>query len=155
MATKGDRARLEPVAKQMFVDGQSLVAIEETLGVSRQSLAEWKDWGGWDKAKAAKDNYEAQLVTVRDQIMERVTEAPLQAASYLDSLAKIDAIIFRRTKAAREAGGGTYDRPKVFLENLQWIFTWLQANNPEGLKIIAESFDGLTTAFKESLDGAA
>lgn len=154
MAAKGDRARLMPVARQLYVDGQSLTAIEETLGVSRQTLAEWRDYDGWDKAKAAKDNYEAQLVQVRDEIMARVTEAPLQAASYLDSLAKIDAIIYRRSKSARESTGGVYDRPRVFLENLQWIINWMKESNPEGLKALASVFDEITEAFKAECNSA-
>lgn len=144
MAAKGDRARLEPVARQMFVDGQSLVAIEETLSVSRQTLAEWRDWGGWDKAKAAKDNYEAQLVKVRDDIMQRVTAAPLQAGSYLDSLSKIEAILEKRTRSAREAADAiARQKGEMFLAVIKDLIEYGRGNAPEMVTILEDNFDEL------------
>jgi hypothetical protein len=143
-AVKGDRARLEPVARQMFVDGQSLTAIAETLDVSRQTLSEWKDWGGWDKAKAAKDNYEAQLVRVRDEIMERVAEAPLQAASYLDSLAKIEAILDKRTRSAREAADAiARQKGEMFLQFIKDLIDYGGKHAPDLTAAIQDNFDDL------------
>lgn len=143
-AVKGDRARLEPVARQMFVDGQSLVAIAETLEVSRQTLAEWKDWGGWDKAKAAKDQYEHQLVMVRDQIMERVAEAPLQAASYLDSLAKIEAILDKRARNAREAADAiSRQKADMFLQFIKDFIEYSGKHDQVMAEHIQENFDDI------------
>jgi len=144
MASKGDRARLEPVARQMFVDGQTLVAIEETLGVSRQTLADWKEWGGWDKAKASKDQYEHQLVKVRDEIMERVTEAPLQAASYLDSLAKIEAILDKRARNAREAADAvTRQKAEMFLQFIKDFIEYSSKHDQVMAEYIQGNFDDI------------
>lgn len=155
MAAKGDRARLEPVARQLYIDGNSLTAIEETLDVSRQTLAEWRDWGAWDKAKAAKDNYEAQLIEVRDQIMERVTEAPLQAATYLDSLAKIEAIIERRTKAARDAADAVArQKGEMFLSVLRDLIEYGRVGAPDLLAALENNFDELTDYGRRKYAGA-
>lgn len=144
MAAKGDRARLEPVARQLFVDGQSLTAIAETLDISRQTLTEWREWGGWDKAKEAKDNYEANLVTVRDQIMTQVTTAPLQAGSYLDALAKIEAILDRRTKAAREATDAiARQKGEMFLAVVKDLIEYSRTSAPELLAALEDNFDEL------------
>lgn len=144
MAAKGDRARLEPVAKQMFVDGQSLVAIEETLGVSRQTLAEWREWGGWDKAKASKDQYEHQLVTVRNEIMERVTEAPLQAGSYLDSLSKIEAILDKRARNAREAADAlARQKGEMFLQFIKDLIEYSGKHDQVMAEYIQDNFDDI------------
>lgn len=144
MAAKGDRARLEPVARQMFVDGQSLVAIEETLGVSRQTLADWKEWGGWEKAKAAKDNYEAQLVQVRNDIMEQVKNAPLQAGSYLDSLSKIEAILDKRARSAREAADAiTRQKAEMFLQFIKDLIEYSGKHDQVIGDYIQENFDDI------------
>jgi hypothetical protein len=144
MAAKGDRSRLEPVARQMYIDGKSLTAIEETLDVSRQTLAEWKDWGGWDKAKAAKDNYEAQLLQARDTIMEQVTAAPLQAASYVDTLSKIDAIIDRRAKAAREASEViARQKGEMFLDFVKGLIEYGGKHAPALVAAVEDNFDDL------------
>jgi hypothetical protein len=144
MAGKGDRARLEPVARQLFVDGQSLVAIAETLDVSRQTLTEWKEWGGWDKAKAAKDQYELQLVTVRNEIMERVTEAPLQAGSYLDALSKIESILEKRSRSAREAADAiARQKGEMFLSVVRDLIEFSRDAAPDLCEALQEHFDDL------------
>ncbi len=150
MAAKGDRERLEPVAKMMYCDGRSLTAIEETLGVSRQSLTEWKEWGGWDAAKAAKDNYEAQLLTARDTIMVRITEAPLQAATHIDTLAKIDAILDRRAKAAREATEAiAKQKGEMFLAVVRDLIEFSRIGAPDLCSALQEHFDDLTQYGRE------
>lgn len=144
MAAKGDNARLEPVARQMFVDGKSLIEIEEVLEVSRQTLAIWRDRGGWKTAKAAKDNYEAQLVQVRDEIMERITEAPLQAASYLDSLSKIEAILDKRSRAAREAADAiTRQRGEMFLQFIKDLIEYSAKHDQVIADYIQNDFDNI------------
>lgn len=144
MAAKGDRARLEPVAKQLYVDGQALTAIEETLGVSRNTLAEWREWGGWDKARDAKNNYEAQLLTVRDEIMLQVTTAPLQAGAYLDALSKIEAILDRRAKSAREATDAiARQRGEMFLQFVKDLIEFGNKHDQAMTEVIQENFDDL------------
>lgn len=144
MAAKGDNVRLEPVARQMFVDGRTLVEIEEILEVSRQTLAVWRDRGGWTAAKAAKDNYEAQLVAVRNDIMERVTEAPLQAASYLDSLSKIEAILDKRARSAREATEAiAKQKGEMFLVVVKDLIEYSRVAAPDLCSALQESFDDL------------
>lgn len=144
MAEKGARAKLEPVARQLFVDGQSLTAIGETLDISRQTLSEWKEWGAWDKAKAAKDNYEAQLVQVRDEIMIQVTASPLQAGSYLDALAKIEAILDKRTRAAREATEALVrQRGEMFLQFIKDLIDYGGKHAPDVTAAVQENFDDI------------
>lgn len=142
MAAKGDRERLEPVAKMLYCDGRSLTAIEDALGVSRQTLADWREWGGWDKAKAAKDNYEAQLLTARDTIMEQITAAPLQAGTYVDTLSKIDAILDRRAKAAREATDAiAKQRGEMFMAVVRDLIEFSRVAAPDLAAAIQEHFD--------------
>lgn len=144
MAVKGDRARLEPVARQMYVDGQSLVAIEETLEVSRQTLSDWKEWGGWEKAKAAKDNYEAQLIQTRDSIMEQITAAPLQSGSYLDALSKIEAILDKRTRAARDAADAIKrQRGEMFLQFIKDLIEYSGKHDAVMADYIQANFDDI------------
>ena len=150
MAAKGDRERLEPVARMLFCDGKSLTAIEEILGVSRQSLTEWKEWGAWDKAKAAKDNYEAQLIQARDKIMEQITAAPLQAGSYLDALAKIESILDKRARTAREATEAiARQKGEMFLAVVKDLIEFGRGNAPDLVTILEDNFDELITFGRE------
>lgn len=158
MAEKGARTRLEPVARQMYVDGQSLTAIEEALGVSRQALSDWKSRAGdeWDKARERKNSFGLRMETLLDRELgyAESRQAGAVEGGTLDNLSKLGALVVKFKSV--EGQGASYDKAKVFLENLQWIVTWLRENDPEGLKVLAADFDAMTMQFKaEQLNGNA
>lgn len=153
MATKGDRSRLEPVARMLYVEqGRTLTDIEETLGVSRQSLSEWKartrtfgeELDDWDKARAAKEGYEAHLVEVRDAIMVQIRLAPLQAQSYLDSLSKVDAIIRARAKATHDGAERLAQlKSEMFLAFIRDLIEFGNKIDPDLVRVVQDNFDDL------------
>jgi transposase len=163
MAAKGDKARLYDVAFRMYTaERKSLTEIEEALGVSRQTLSGWKSdtkkpgepLDEWDRAKAQKrenirrlkDLFERELMHIEEQPQGALTAASMDALSKLGSLVQRWEAVERAATAAEQGPG--YDRPKVFLENLQWLAEWLREHDPEGLKVLADNFDALTLAYK-------
>lgn len=161
MAVKGDKARLCDVAFRMYsADGKSLTEIEAALGVSRQTLSAWKaatlvpgqELDEWDKARQVKRDRVSRMRALFDReltFLEEADPGSLPPAT-LDGITKLGTLV-QRWEAAETTP--TYDKPKVFLENLRWIISWLRDNNPAGLQILADSIDDLTMAFKESLNG--
>ncbi len=105
MAEKGARTQLEAVARQMFVDGRSLTAIEAELGVSRQTLSAWKgqtkkpneDLDEWDKARARKAAFGVRLEALLDRELTFAEERqPGQiGGASLDNLTKLGALVVR------------------------------------------------------------
>lgn len=165
MAEKGARKELESVARQMFIDGKKLNEIEAALGVSRQSLSDWKgrtkkpgeDKDEWDKARERKTTFGLRMEALLDRELEYAENrlAGMVEGGTLDNLSKLGALVVK-FKALEASGNAAYDRAKVFLENLQWIVSWLRENDPEGLKVLATDFDAMTMQFKtESLNGNA
>lgn len=160
MAEKGARAQLEPVARQMYIEGQSLTAIAETLDVSRNTLTDWKartkkpsdDLDEWDKARERKNTFGLRMESLLERELTYVEERQPGAIEgvTLDNLSKLGALVVKFKQV--EATGSGFDRAKVFLENLQFIAGWMKENEPQGLKVLASSFDELTQSFKESLD---
>lgn len=165
MAEKGDRARLEPLAMRMYADGASLTAIEEALGVSRQTLSAWKgrrrrpgeESDEWDRAREQKRSNVQRLRTLFDRELTALEEAQpgRMSAGSLDAITKLGSLVQRWEAAERSSGTGNYDRPKVFLENLQWIAGWLREHEPEGLRVLAAIFDDMTLAYKIACMGGA
>lgn len=165
MAAKGDKARLYDMAFRMYTaDGLSLTAIEEALGVSRQTLSGWKgdtrkpgeDKDEWDKAREQKRGNAQRLLALFDRELRAIEDAPAGTISAvsLDAITKLGTLVQRWETV--EASGSAVDRPRLFLENLQWLASWLRENDPEGLKVLAVNFDALTMAFKtECLNGNA
>jgi transposase len=108
MAGKGDRAILDPQARRMYTDGQSIPAIAAALGVSATSLYKWKaesltpgdELDGWDKARHQKrgniqrlrDLFEEQLEFMEDLLPVNRT-APM-----MDTLSKLGALLERWDK---------------------------------------------------------
>jgi len=156
MAEKGARPQLEPVARQMFIDGQSLTAIETALGVSRQTLSVWKgqtkkpdeEFDEWDKARARKATFGLRMEALLERELTFAEERQPGAIEgcTLDNLSKLGALVVKFR--AQDAQGAGYDKAKVFLENLQWMVAWLRENDPEGLKALAADFDAMTMQFK-------
>jgi len=165
VAEKGARQQLEPVARQMYIDGRSLTAIAEELGLSRNTLTDWKartkapndDRDEWDRARERKATFGLRMEALLERELTYAEERQPGSVEgcTLDNLSKLGALVVK-FKALEASGNATYDRAKVFLENMQWIVAWMRENDPEGLKILAADFDAMTMAFKgECLSGNA
>jgi len=156
MAEKGARTQLEPVARQMYIDGRSLTAIEEALGVSRQTLSAWKgqtrkpseEFDEWDKARERKASFAIRMEALleRELTFAEGREAGAIEGCTLDNLSKLGALVVRFREV--EGQKGRIDKPALFLEYMEFIIGYLKENSPEGLKILAKNFDGLIEAFK-------
>jgi hypothetical protein len=162
MAGKGARTQLEAICKQAFVDGESLTAIEAKYGVSRQTLSAWKamtkkpneELDEWDKARQRKATFGLRMEALLERELTFAEERKPGAidGGSLDNLSKLGSLVVK-FKAVEGQGAG-YDKAKVFLENVQWMVTWLRENDPEGLKTLAADFDAMTMQFKaECMNG--
>jgi len=105
MAEKGVRTQLETVARQMYIDGHSLTAIETALEVSRQTLSAWKastrrpnkDTDEWDQARARKAVFGLRLEALLDRELtfaEGRQPGAIGGAS-LDNLTKLGSLVVR------------------------------------------------------------
>jgi len=108
MATKGDRAYLEPQAQRLYGEGYSLSDIAERLDVSVTSLAKWKaeskrpsaDMDEWDRARGQK---KGNIQRLRDLFEDQLSfmeglSAIKRTAPMMDTLAKIGALLERWDK---------------------------------------------------------
>lgn len=146
MAEKGARARLEPLAFRMFAEGQTLDQISAALGVSRQSLSEWKsrtrrageELDEWDRAREQKRSRLDRLRTMFDESLDAFEEmSPLHRldSKLMDALAKLGALIEKwegmETKARKQAledavsavakESGKSGAPQISKETLDFI----------------------------------
>lgn len=111
MAVKGDRARLEDVAFRLYADGNNLVEIADSLGVSRQTLSEWKartkrpgdEWDEWDRAREQKRSNIRRLKDLFENQLAYLEElSPAQRTpGQMDTLSKLGALIEKWDKMER------------------------------------------------------
>lgn len=164
MGAKGDRAAKEGLAKDLYAQGNTLTEISGRLDVSVTSLSRWKteskrpsaDLDEWDLARQGHRDFVDELRAMfREQLTYVKGLRPAERdSSVMDTLSKTAAIVrkwddIERAEAAKtEVVTAEVDRPKLFLEIMEWLALKLKENDPEGLKILARNFDTLIIQFK-------
>jgi len=126
LAEKGAKTQLEPVARQMFIDGQSLTAIENELGVSRQTLSAWKgltkkpgeDLDEWDKARARKTEFGQRMEALLERELTYAEERQPGAidSGLMDSLTKLGSLVVKFKQA--ESNGYFKERVKAAADDV-------------------------------------
>ena len=159
----GKKSRFYTEAEELFVvDGQTLEAIAARLGPEGPSvttLSAWKQEGEWDRLASEWAESQAELkrdsLKLRQKLVKRALAIMDENNPGPQELYAASAIANRLGKgpAERQADHpeAEFDRPAVFLENLQFVAATLKEIDPEGLKILARNFDQIVTRFKAAL----
>ena len=171
MGKKGDKTTKEGLAKDLYAQGQSLQEIADRLDVSVTSLARWKadskvpseKLDAWDQARLSHRSFLENLRALfAEQLAHIQAIAPKdRTPTDYDALSKAAAIVrkwddIERAEAAKGQDTGVeIDRPKLFLEILEWLALKLKDIDPEGLKVLARNFDALVIQFKSEHAQAA
>jgi hypothetical protein len=144
-------------AEDLFIiDGMTLEAIAKELDISDRTVANWSTEGGWT---AKRRDYRTAMADIKRTSMalkkELITKA-LETLKTMDSIDPQDMHGFRSVLAAadikkeKEAENITpeIDRPRIFLEDMEFVAETLKEIDPEGLKILARNFDVIVGRFK-------
>lgn len=141
---------------------------EHGYSISRQSLIEWKkkyDWEG-RAARAEAEQQQQAEATSDTAIMAVLLKQKQKYEDYLESLpiGKVDhqaiyafnnllkTIVDIRSRGENPAD---IDRPKLFMEDLEFVAKTLEEIDPEALKAFARNFDTVIDRFKEQHAQAA
>ena len=127
MAEKGVRTQLESVARQMYVDGQTITAIAETLDVSRNTIADWKmrtkapadELDEWDRARKQKSANIRRLKDMFENQLEylETLAAACRTPGMMDTLSKLGALIEKWDKMERvQAAVETVEKEAIAME---------------------------------------
>lgn len=154
MAEKGARARLEPIARQMYVDGQSLEEIAQALDVSRQSLSDWKsrtkrpgeNWDEWDRAREQRQSTGRRLKNLLERELEFAEDSAAGQLSpqTLDGISKLGALVQRFEQAEREAMlKSTAQRAALFLDFVKDLIEYGTRHDAQLVTVLEENFDDL------------
>lgn len=134
--------------------------------VSRQSVTEWSKKYDWEAraARAEAEEKEQAEATSDEALLTVLLTQKKKYETYFESLAVgsvdnqaiyaynsiLKTLLDIREKISDHAQGVVdIDRPKLFLEDMEFIAETLKEIDPEGLKVFARNFDELITRFKE------
>lgn len=157
--------------------GQNIVETARTLKrehgftVTRQTLASWRkeyDWEGRAARAEAEENRLGDSADISDTaLLNALLKQKKNYEDYFSTLprGRIDnqavyaySNLLKKIVDIRPRDDGSaidIDRPKLFLEDMEFIARTLKEIDPEGLKVLGRSIDIIVARFKESHAKAA
>lgn len=142
---------IRQTALDLYVmDGMTLEQISQNLEVPERTVQKWSTEDGYKtlraEHKAANRNLRLNLLELRKQMMAK-------AARELNSQDVFAVIRLEKLAQDREGKQGDdaapdIDRPKIFLEDLEFVAEVLKEIDPEGLKALARNFEEIVGRFK-------
>ncbi len=140
-------------AQELYIlDGFTYDEVATATGVSRSQIQRWATKHGW---KSKRDEYLADMGCLRLEHVGLIQRLQKELKDKLDGQ-----LLFAYRGLVRDFVGDQkaakisdppvldVDRPALFLEDLNFIATYLKEKDPEGLKALAKNFDGLVARFK-------
>ena len=141
-------------------DGLTLEQVSERTKIPVPTLKRWSSSEGWGDER---ESYRADLRAIeskrrrlRHKLMDTVIET--LDPQHVYALARVERLIADAKRRSNEENDGTtahVDRPRLFMEDLEFIAETLRETDPEGLKVFARNFDVLVDRFKRMLDEGA
>jgi len=137
-------------AEELYIlDGKTHEEISGITGIAIQTLKGWSVDGEWSNKRR---EYRQQLSDIKRNTVVLRSKLLQQALHSLDpqqvyAAARIEMMAARQDK--KEDTEIQIDRPKIFLEDMEFVAETLKEIDPEGLKILARNFDVIIQRFKE------
>ena len=144
-------------AEELYVEhGLTYDELAEKLGVARNTLISWGAQGHWKERRKdyleAKRTLKQSLMSLRVAMMKKAAESKNTDDIY--AMVKLERLVQAKEKKPEEKAPDI-DRPRIFLEDMEFIAKTLQEVDPEGLKVFARNFALLVDRFKEAHEKAA
>ena len=157
MPRKEHSFEMRQMAEELYVEeGLTYEEVSRQLEIGVNTVKTWGADGKWtDRRKEyleARRTLKENLAKLRQAMIEKATNnldpQDVYAVIRLEKLA-------RERRQKQEEQGPDIDRPRVFLENLEFVVDVLKELDPEGLKVLARNFDTIIHRFKEANEKAA
>jgi DNA-binding XRE family transcriptional regulator len=147
---------LREEAEELYIiEGLTYDDAAKKTGISVQTLKKWGAAEGWAERK---HEYRESLKSIRTNMTLLRQRLAAQAATSLDPQA-IYALVRLQNAAVKDEKktetADTADRPRIFLENLEFVAGVLKDQDPEGLRVLAKNFDLLIAEFKRHHEAQA
>ena len=141
-------------AEDLYVfDGLTYEQVAEETGVSLAQLKRWGKEGDWSEHKRLRRQQLSDIKRKKIELAEKLISKALTSTDPQDvyafaRVARVVGLDGRDNRA--ETKTADIDRPKIFLENLEFIASVLKEVDPAGLKVLSQSFEIIVRRFKRS-----
>lgn len=150
MARKEHSFEVRFKAEDMFVyEHFTHEEIADRLDVGLSTIKTWSSGDGWKQLRQEylekNRSIRQKLTELRDSMLDTAVTSkdPHQVYAALRVLKEE-----REREKKADSKAPDIDRPKIFLEDMEFVAEVLKEVDPEGLKILARNFDALVVRFK-------
>ena len=138
------------LAEEIYIyDGKTLEQVADKTQIPMPTLKQWSSDGSWFQKKK---EYQAAALEIKHntiQLQRRLTEKALET---LDPQAVYALARFRaatRKEALQDEKEPDIDRPRMFLEDMEFAVKILQEVDPVALKLFGKHFGLIVRRWKE------
>jgi len=138
-------------AEELYViDGLTFDEVAAGTGIAAITLKKWaaaEDWRGKrEEYRLSFKDIKSNIVKLRKKLFEKAVDS-LDPQDVFAAV-RLEGVELKRDK--KEEKAPDIDRPKIFLEDMEFVAKTLQEIDPEGLKIFARNFEAITGKFKDA-----
>ena len=153
---------LKQQAEELFViDNLTLEEISKQTGVSERTLSNWSSAGNWQQKRADHKKAISSIKANSLKLRQKLVEKALNTLNSMDNINPQDMHGFRSIiniatikEDSEDKAAVEIDRPKAFMEDLEFIAEILKEVDPEGLKVFSRNFETIVNRFKQKLEEA-
>jgi len=138
------------IAEEIYVyDGKTLEQVAEQTRISMPTLKQWSSDGGWFQKKK---EYQVASLAIKHntiQLQKRLTEKALETLDpqAIYALSRLKAVT--RKEASQDQKETDIDRPRMFMEDMEFAVKILQEVDPQALKLFGKHFGLIVRRWKE------
>jgi len=138
-------------AEELYViDGLTFDEVAAEIEVHVQTIKGWASQEGW---REKREEYRVSVKDIKSNIVKLRKKLFAKAVDSLDpqdvfAAVRLEGVALKGGK--KEEKAVEIDRPKIFLEDMEFIAKILQEIDPEGLKIFARNFEEIVNQFKNA-----
>lgn len=144
-------------AEELFtVDGLTLEEISKRLDISDRTLANWSASGNWMECRKKHREDLANIKRNSFKLRHELAKKALETLENMQSINPQDMHGFKSVlsmiepkEKEKDQVVADIDRPKLFMEDMEFVAEILREIDPEGLKIFARNFDVIVGRFKD------
>ena len=138
------------LAEEIYIyDGKTLEQVSDTTQIPMPTLKQWSSDGSWFQKK--KEYRTAALAIKHDtiQLQRRLTEKALETLDpqAIYALSRLRAVT--RKESTQNEKEPDIDRPRMFLEDMEFAVKILQEVDPAALKLFGKHFGLIVRRWKE------
>ena len=137
-------------ARELYViDGLTFEQVAGATGIAASTLQSWSNEEGWPEGRR---EYRESLREIRRNTVALRKKLIAEALESCDPQKVYAAVrlenVAARTAPKQQGVEPDIDRPRVFMEDMEFVAEVLKEIDPEGLKIFARHFETIIQRFK-------